>query len=422
MSKFVKNDVRYRKDPVPEQDASSTRIFGKAVSVGQPYHLESDAQFKRDLQQSLEEIVTKRLQEAEDEAIGLVRIAEQTAKINAEAIADDILAKANAQAKALLESARNEVDSIQEAAREEGFKAGFQEGYADAAGQVERETLDLLEGAHQLTEKAYQAEKLVLKNFEKNAVALIEHLTRKILRRELSDSPEILITMVQQAVESLYLSGKIKIVVNAQTLQDIRNFSASTEAMMDSLNRFEFIADPALEMEQVFIVGEEGCFDLSPDQQVSQLITTFEKHLVLPRPEPEEAEPAQPEVLTKLQQSIAPENPSVPKITEEGTLTPDELPTELPVISAEADRAVVPKPALFASEAQEVSNSANESHLPETAEMTQSSEIQEELLTGSFNNNSIKSQPTIIRDAGANKAKAFEFEDFGLENSDEALS
>lgn len=285
MSKFVQKVVRYRHESVTDPLTSASHIQGESVSVGHPYHLESDAQFKRDLEQSLAEIVKKRLQEAEDEAIGLVQVAERTAEINAKQIADEILTKANAQAREMVETAQSQVEAIKEAAHEEGFKMGFQEGYADASAQVEQEVVDLLQSAHLVSENAYQAEKLILKNYEKNAVALIGHMARKILHRELSDDPEILLNLVQQAVESLYLSGKIKVVLNPQVLQELRAFSAVTESAVSHMSRFEFIVDPLLSATQIFIVSEEGSFDLSLEKQVSQLMAPLANAVTLPRPE-----------------------------------------------------------------------------------------------------------------------------------------
>lgn len=284
MSKFVRKEVRYRHGVETPPMTSTAHIHNDTVTVGNTYHLESDAQFKRDLEQSLADIVTRRLQEAEDEAIALVKIAEATAETNAKQIADDILTKANAQAREMVETAQSQVDGIKEEAREEGFKSGFQEGYADATTQVEQDTVALLQGVQSLTEKAYQAEKLVLKNFEKNAIELITYITKKALHRELQDSPETILNLVQQAVESLYLSGKVKVVVNPQILQDIRAFSTVTEGALEQMKRFEFIVDPALELTQLFIIAEEGCFDLSPDTQVAQLITPLGASLTLPRP------------------------------------------------------------------------------------------------------------------------------------------
>ncbi len=287
MSNFVRKELRYRQNAqVSPSTTAQAHIQGETVAVGQAYHLDSEAQFKRDLEQSLAEIVKKRLQEAEDEAIALVKVAEETAEKNARQISEEILGKANAQAREMVELAQSQVEAIQESAREAGFKNGFQEGYADATAQVEQEVTDLLQSAQLLAENAYQAEKLVLKNFEKNALTLIRHLGRKILQRELAENPDMILGQLQQAVESLYLTGKIKVVVNPQVLQELRAFSAVTDSALTQMSRYEFMVDPLLDVHQLFIVGEEGSFDLSLDSRMSQLIEPLQEALTLPRPEP----------------------------------------------------------------------------------------------------------------------------------------
>ncbi len=292
MSNFVRKELRYRQNvQVPPSVTAQAHIQGETVAVGQAYHLDSEAQFKRDLEQSLAEIVKKRLQEAEDEAIALVKVAEETAEKNARQISDEILSKANAQAREMIELAQSQVESIKENARETGFKNGFQEGYADATSQVEQEATEMLKSAQQLAENAYQAEKLILKNFEKNALSLISHLGRKILHRELAENPETILTQLQQAVDSLYLTGKIKVVVNPQVLQELRAYSAVTELALTQMSRYEFMVDPLLDTHQLFIVGEEGSFDLSLDTQMSQLLDPLQQALTLPRPEPVVSEP-----------------------------------------------------------------------------------------------------------------------------------
>lgn len=393
-NKFVRKEVRYRHGAVSDPMNSAAHIQKNSVSVGQTYHLESDAQFKRDLEQSLADIVTKRLQEAEDEAIGLVKIAEETAEKNAKQIAEEILGKANAQAKEMIELAQSQVDGIKEAAREEGFKSGFQEGYADATAQVEQETVQLLQGVQIVTEKAYQAEKQVLKNFEKNAVELIGHIARAVVCRELSHSPEELLGLVERAVESLYMSGKIKVVINPQVLQDIRAYSAVTEEALARMNRFEFMVDPTLDLTQLFIIGEEGCFDLSPDTQITRLMTPLAETIILPQPEKDGSQQLDRPIETPdIQASLADE-----EITEPHA---DEAPTETGSDSfLTFEESLLADEALSEAAAEPVETNA-EKILSATDELIQPDEEADENV------------------APAPEVKVFEFEDFGSPSDEE---
>jgi flagellar assembly protein FliH len=266
---------------------TQARVYGNKIALGEPLQIHGDAEMRAEIEASLEFLATQHLLEAEDKANKLIT------KAKTEAAA--LLAKAKAQAKELLQQMQDQVDGIRDAAHEEGFKAGFQEGYADATEQVEQETVEMLKEANTLVEGAYQAEKLVLKQFEKQALALIRHLVRRIVQREMTDSPEALTAMIQQATESLYLSGKVQVVVSAQIIQDLRDYAARTRDSLDGMHRFEFIADPNLDTHQIYIIGQEGCFDLSPETQLQQLTVPLESELTLPRtsapPEPAQAGP-----------------------------------------------------------------------------------------------------------------------------------
>lgn len=277
MNRFTRTDNSFRADPTIRPTGTQHRLFGDAVSVGEPMQIQGDAELRQEIHTSLEMLAKQRLLEAEDEASALL------AKAKKDAAA--LLEKANAQAKEMLAQMQGQVAQIRDDAHEEGFKAGFQEGYADATEQVGQETVDLLRGANTLVDGAYQAEKLVLKQFEKQALGMISHIVRRILRRELADSPETLMGMIHQAIESLYISGKVQVVVNPLIIQELREFATATQQAVEGMNRFEFIADAGLDPYQIFIIGQDGCFDLSPMTQLDQLASALEPKLQLPRPD-----------------------------------------------------------------------------------------------------------------------------------------
>lgn len=276
MSRFT------RSGPQARPTVSQNRVFGQKVSVGEPLHIQGDAELRREIETSLEMLAKERLLEADARANEIIQAAQ------AEAAA--ALEKANAQAREMVSIAQGEVDGIREKAFEEGFKAGFEEGYTEATKQVETETAELLQGAQILAENAYHAERRILKEFEPQTLAMLEHIVRKILARELQDSPDDLMRMIDQAIESLYLSGKVKVVVSAQIIQNLREFSSRTAENLDAMKRYEFIADPALDMHQIYIIGQEGSFDISPETQARQLMEPVKKNLKLPRPEVSESQ------------------------------------------------------------------------------------------------------------------------------------
>jgi flagellar assembly protein FliH len=276
MNKFTRID---RMETEPK--ARESRVYGEKVSVGEPLKLQMGNDLRGQIEDSLEQIAKERLLDAEQKARAQMDVILEDARDKAR----DILEKANAQAKALLQTAQEQEQGIRDNAQESGFKAGFEEGYADATAQVEQETVQLLENARLLVETAYQAEKHVLRDFEAHALELVRHLAKKVLRRELADSPDALLAMVNQACEALYMSGKIRLVLHPQVLHEIRQFSERTAEALAALQRFELTTDPALAPQQIYIIGQDGSFELTPETQVDLLLDSLDGHLALPRPE-----------------------------------------------------------------------------------------------------------------------------------------
>lgn len=282
MRKFTRTQL-HRTDEASPPHLANARLYQHQVAVGEPMRLDDiDAAFREDVENSLETLAKSRLLEAEAQAKAILA----QAKTAADKMAADLLRQANEQAQALLEQAQSEVDGIREAAHEEGFKVGFEEGYAEATAQVESETVELLRSSQILVESAYLAEKRVLKEFENHAVAVITHVLQKLLGRHFSapESSELILDLVSQGVTSLYLSGKVKVVVSAQVLHEIRAFSRTSEEALATMSRFEFITDPALDSHQIYIIGQDGSFDLTPETQMNQLLAPVAQSLTLPRP------------------------------------------------------------------------------------------------------------------------------------------
>ncbi len=255
--------------------SAASRINSEDIAVGEPMHLQGIADFKRDVESSLEIIAKKRMLDAESQARSLV----DSTRRQAEMGAAQIVLAANRRADEILAEMQASVDKIREEAQEQGFKAGFEEGYADATAQFENDTVELVKSAEFLMEGAQLAEKKVLGGFKKHALELVELVANRVIDHELSITPGHLLHLIEEGIESLYLTGKVKVVLNPHSLHELRLFSSKIDAAMDSLNRLEMIADPMLEPYQLYVIGQEGSFDISPINQVTEILRQVEAAL-----------------------------------------------------------------------------------------------------------------------------------------------
>lgn len=242
--------------------------------MGDAVQIKGDAERRREVEDSLEVMVKKRMAETEAEARSKAKAIEDHAIRRAEEIIDEAVAKAEALVR---EGEDRKADTINRA-REEGYRDGFEVGYSEAVNQVQSETVRLLEGAQTLLQGAYEARKHVLARFRQDAYALVRHVSRKITGQALGD-PDAVLAMLDQAAETLYLSGRIQVVVSPETLSLVRDYADKTASALEAMSRFEFVADPQLDLREIYIISDQGAFNLSPDAQVERLLADTEAEL-----------------------------------------------------------------------------------------------------------------------------------------------
>lgn len=254
------------------------------VNLGTALEIKGDTQYLQEMTENFETLMQKRMEQAEAKARAIVQEAEAEAATHREILVQ----QAEQEAQAIVAGAHAEKDVIREQATQEGFDAGYAKGYADATEHGEAETVRLMTEAQALIESTYQAEKVVLHRFQKDASELIRYVTRRILHREINDTPETLVTMLQEAVESLYITGKIRLVANKETIHHLQQFSGKTEQALAAMTRFELVGDDKLGPDEIYLISTEGTFSVGVDAQLNRLLDVVDGQLPLEAP-PERA-------------------------------------------------------------------------------------------------------------------------------------
>lgn len=237
-----------------------SRLSSSNVQVGNTFQVSS-----MPAQQA--EIVTKMVLEAQEEARKLLLAAQSQAK--------QLLAASTQKAQEIEDEAEARLALACQEAEQAGFNKGYEEGYA----QAEQETIRILEGAQTIMDGAYRSKALILKGFKKDAGQIIQFICTRILKKVFLTDPTLLLEMVDEAIQSLHLTGRVRVVVSPDILEHIRQFSDKTEEALDLLSRLELIPDPALQLGEIFILSQEGNFSLAPTKQIKRLIAPIIKNL-----------------------------------------------------------------------------------------------------------------------------------------------
>lgn len=247
-----------------------TRLKGDTIQLGHILQLEPN-------QDRTREVANEIILAAESRAFSLMEKARQQAA--------QMLQEANQEAQQVVEEAKNRRAEIIQQAQRRGRRFGFEAGYKEGRAKAETETVEMLSGADAFVEASYTARTRVLKAFKTRAADIIRHIAEKILNQTLETHPDALVGMVDAAIDSLHLTGRIRLVVSTDMLEAIRQHSNKTEETLEQLSRFELTADPQLGLREVFILSDDGNYALSPESQVKELIAPLGKILPLDPPE-----------------------------------------------------------------------------------------------------------------------------------------
>lgn len=256
------------------------RLNADTVQLGEKLQIKGDQERRDQMEYALELRAQETLRQAEIKSKAMMDAARQEAR----ELIEKAQQAAEQTAATLIETARAEEDGIRTGAYEAGFQAGYEEGLQRITAETEAQVTALLDSAQTLLDGAFLAEKRVMKAFKKDAHALVGHVAKRIVGEAFEANPEWRLLLIEQAAESLYLSGKVKIVVHPELLAGLRQFTSGTEAAMARMSRFEFTTDEQLAPRQIFVLSEQGHFELTPEIQVENLLTPIARELVLPEP------------------------------------------------------------------------------------------------------------------------------------------
>lgn len=208
MSKVIKNEQAILTPPVvidsveltqTEDEAESKVVFADDHNHSNPVELEKQEvrKIKQESQKILaetEQMVMELLQKARDEA-------------------RDIITNAQEEAEVIKIQAGEEADAIKQEA--------YQEGLRQAQQEIEGDRQAAIQQSQALLEEARQSKLKVFRSCEADMVRLIMAMVKKVIAGELNTNPDIIINILQEAINFLDTPENISVYVNPQELDII---------------------------------------------------------------------------------------------------------------------------------------------------------------------------------------------------------
>jgi len=188
-------------------------------------------------------------------------------QITPEDQAQQIIAQAEAHAASILEAARMESESIRASAHEEGYQAGHAEW--DEQKQVLRERMEELEAQ---TEQQVAEQWAAL---EPELLTLAVEIAKKIVRHEIDQHQEYILSTIKTALYQLRDKREIKLHLNAADYEFLKDRKEEIRSSFDGLQSVELIEDRRIEKGGVLVESVGGHLDARLESQFAEVEKTL---------------------------------------------------------------------------------------------------------------------------------------------------
>ncbi|MCR4907428.1 MAG: hypothetical protein K5985_01250 [Lachnospiraceae bacterium] len=183
--------------------------------------------------------------------------------VDAQALADEIIANANAQAEAIVADANAQAEGIKNAAMAEGRQAGFDAGMQEVEAMKE-----------ELNNKAAALDAEYEQRVEELEPVLVDTLTgiyEHIFHVNFSDQKAVIFALAQDALRSV--DGGRNMIIHVSE-SDYGFVSMQKKELLEGVSgadTAEIISDATLKANECYIETESGIFDCSLETQLAGL-------------------------------------------------------------------------------------------------------------------------------------------------------
>lgn len=277
-------DRVYKNDELRDDDTSLT-----------VHKLGPEEKFAGTVLKSLKE----KIEDARDELKSVEQEAEETLE-QAESEKQQILEQARERADEIVEEAELEAETIISEkeekvaeAREEGYKAG----YNDGTRQAQEDTIEMIEQGETILQEARRKRNSLIGELDEEFVSLLSQLAGRVVREYVEADPDTVLRTVKQAVEEVRDQQQVTVVLHPKDLVPVQTAVDSFLDQHPSLSHVNLVEDDRLERGGCRIRTDYGDIEATLQAQVDHLSRSLlnlsvHEHL---QEDPDSADCADPE-------------------------------------------------------------------------------------------------------------------------------
>lgn len=185
----------------------------------------------------------------------------------AEKKAQEITLKAKEDAAKVLEDTYSQAKNIVDAAREEGYSKGYEEGFVK--GKEISDTL--IQEANEIKKKYLQEREIILSKIEEDVINLVISLSEKIINQKLESDKEAIIPLIIKGIESLNVKESLVISVSKEDYDVVEMSKQRILSMANLIEDIKIRVDSSLTKGGCIVEGSKGNVDVSINTQIEEM-------------------------------------------------------------------------------------------------------------------------------------------------------
>lgn len=214
------------------------------------------------------------LRHAEQRAQEIMKDAEQFAATQLKRAAEEAEAlkrQAEQDIQAWWEDKRNSDQQLIDEVKQQGFEQGHLEGVERATAEVNESYASMIEEATSLLERAHQHKHRIIQEAEPFLLELSTEIARKIIRKQLTESPEWMIELIKNALARQREQGVITLCVSPEHYAYVEGYKEELALILDSQAELQILPDGKVKDHGCIIRSAMGSIDATIDTQLTEV-------------------------------------------------------------------------------------------------------------------------------------------------------
>lgn len=164
-----------------------------------------------------------------------------------------------------------ERDELIEAARLQGFNAGYEAGQAAGLAAAEDSVAGLLDRLQSIVATAQESNAGFFRAAERQVVDLALQIAQKVVEREVENMPDLAVNVIHAALEEMDARTVVRVRVNPEDAEVLRRRWSQVVPGAIAPERIELQADERVQVGGGIIETSQGTIDAQLDSKLAQL-------------------------------------------------------------------------------------------------------------------------------------------------------